>query len=860
MAAKAKQRGGKKRGARDSIQAEPHRDDVGPGVGRRESLEALLRPRSLAVVGASDARASIGSSVFANLIAGSHGLPVYAVNPNHKEVQGHRSFRDLASLPEPVDLALIATCATRVPEVVRDCIAAGVRGATILSSGFRETGAPGTALETEIQQLIRGSGLRVLGPNSFGIMNPVLGLNASFAAALPETGSVGFISQSGALGSAILDWSGGGRSGFSAFVSVGSMLDVGWGDVIRELGNDPHTKSIVIYMESIGEARSFLSAAREVALSKPIIVLKAGATKQAARVVAANTGSEVGSDEVFDAALRRVGVLRVHTISSLFYMADILSKQAPPRGRRLTILTNASGPAALATDALIAGGGELAELSDETFDALDELLPVPWSHANPIDVLGDADAERYARAIEIAGENPDSDGLLVILTPQSMTDPTHTADALATLKNTHSKPVLGSWIGGHCVAEGVAVLQRSGIPTFPYPDTAAHVFTDMWRYSYSLRGLYETPEMDDGGEGDEPDRERVAELLEGALANGDEVLDDDLVGEILREYGIPMQRPDRRRTRKGPPLRISSSSDSQFGPVLALEIGDVLPDVHIGRAVGLPPLNTTLARRLLERSELCDSIRAAPGCSQLETGLVRFGRLISEQWRIKQAMVDLHHAASKGWIACEAEIRLHPAERTEQELPRPAIRPYPVEWVTSWTTKSGKTVSLRPIRPEDEPLMVEFHGTLSDESVYSRYLGLLGLERRIEHDRLTRLCFIDYDREIALVVDWQDPETGEHRIRGVARLVRLHGGGDAEYAILLSDSMQGEGLGYELMRRLVEVAELEGIEQVVGEVLPANRRMLRVCRRLGFEIHPSDGDHSLVTLRIERRQQRKGKG
>jgi len=515
MVAKAKQRGRKKRGARGSAPSAPHCDDVGPGVGRRESLEALLRPRSLAVVGASDTRASIGASVFANLIAGSHGLPVYAVNPDRKEVQGHKSYPDLASLPEPVDLVLIATRATRVPEVVRDCVAAGVRGAVILSSGFREAGAQGIALETEIQELIRASGLRILGPDSLGIMNPVLGLNASFAAALPEAGSVGFISQSGALGSAILDWSGGGRSGFSVFVSLGSMLDVGWGDMIRDLGNDPHTKSIVIYMESIGDARSFLSAAREVALSKPIIVLKAGATKQAARVVAAHTGCEAGSDEVFDAALRRVGVLRVRSISSLFYLADILSKQAPPRGRRLTILTNAGGPAALATDALIAGGGELAELSDGTLDALDELLPVPWSHANPIDLLGDADAERYAKAIEIAGEDPGSDGLLVILTPQAMTHPTHTADALAALKNTHSKPVLASWIGGRCVEEGVAVLRNSGIPTFPYPDAAAHVFTDMWRYGYSLRGLYETPEMDDTGEGSGPGRDRVADLLEG---------------------------------------------------------------------------------------------------------------------------------------------------------------------------------------------------------------------------------------------------------------------------------------------------------------------------------------------------------
>ena len=395
----------------------------------RLPLEAIFAPRTVAVIGATEKQGSVGRAVLWNLISNPFGGTVYPINSNRPNVLGIKAYKDIKSVPDPVDLAVVVTPASTVPGVISECVDAGVTGAIVISAGFKESGPEGARLEQELLKEARRGGMRIIGPNCVGVMRPYSGMNATFAAQIARPGSVGFISQSGALCTAILDWSFRAHVGFSAFVSIGSMLDVGWGDLIDYLGDDPYTKSIVIYMESIGDARSFLSASREVALAKPIIVIKAGRTEAAAKAAASHTGSLTGSDEVLDAAFRRVGVLRVNSISELFDMAEVLSKQPRPKGPRLAILTNAGGPGVLATDALIENKGELAPLSAETMAALDAILPAAWSHSNPIDILGDADPKRYASSLEITAKDPNIDGLLTILTPQAMTDPTATAEA-----------------------------------------------------------------------------------------------------------------------------------------------------------------------------------------------------------------------------------------------------------------------------------------------------------------------------------------------------------------------------------------------------------------------------------------------
>ena len=381
----------------------------------RHPLDPFFKPRSVAVIGATETPGSVGRTVLANLVATSFGGVVHPVNPRRDTVLGLKSYPAVGDVPGPVDLAVVVTPAATVPEIIRQCVDAAVPAALIISAGFRETGPAGAELEARVFAEARRGDMRIVGPNCLGIMNPTSGLNATFAAGIARPGRVAFLSQSGALLTAILDWSFVERVGFSAFVSTGSMLDVGWGDLIDYFGDDPATRAIVIYMESIGDARAFLSAAREVALTKPIIVIKAGRSEAASHAATSHTGALTGSDDVLDAAFRRAGVLRVNAIEEVFDLAELLGKQPRPPGRRLTIVTNAGGPGVLATDALVAGGGELAALSAASHGRLDAVLPQAWSHGNPIDVLGDATPDRYEQALAIAAADPASDGLLVIL-------------------------------------------------------------------------------------------------------------------------------------------------------------------------------------------------------------------------------------------------------------------------------------------------------------------------------------------------------------------------------------------------------------------------------------------------------------
>src|ERR1700738_2678643 len=352
-------------------------------AGATSGLGALFVPDCVAGIGATDWPGTVGRTVLSDLIESRFRSKVYAVNPSHSGVLGLKAYKSIGDIPERIDLAVVATPALTVAHAIGECVDAGVRAAVVISAGFREQGQDGAVLEQQIQQRLRRGTMRLIGPNCLGIMNPAIGLNATFAKGTPKAGNVAFLSQSGALLTAILDWGQREEVGFSAIVSTGSMLDVGWGDLIDYFGDDPHTHSILVYMESVGDARSFLSAAREVSLSKPIIVIKAGRSQAASGAAASHTGALTGSDAVLDAAFRRCGVLRVGAIADLFYMAEVLAKQPRPHGPRLTILTNAGGPGVLATDALINGGGELAPLSDPTIAALDQLLPTQWSHNNP---------------------------------------------------------------------------------------------------------------------------------------------------------------------------------------------------------------------------------------------------------------------------------------------------------------------------------------------------------------------------------------------------------------------------------------------------------------------------------------------
>ncbi len=515
----------------------------------RRPLDAFFSPSSVAVIGATDKAGSVGRTILTNLIATPFGGTVYPVNPNRPSVLGIHAYPDVASIPEQVELAVIVTPPKSIPGLVAECGRAGCKAVIVISAGFKEVGPEGADLERQVAEQARLHGIRLVGPNCLGVMSPVTGLNATFAAAMAPAGRVAFVSQSGALLTAVFDWALRERVGFSRVVSLGSMADVGWGDCIYHLGDDRKTECIILYMETVGDARAFLSAAREVALTKPIIVMKPGRTAEAAKAAASHTGSLAGSDEVLDAAFRRAGVLRADDDRGpVFNLAEILGKQPRPRGKRLTILTNAGGPGVLATDALIGGGGLLAPLMPETIEKLNAVLPATWTHANPIDIIGDAPPERYAAALEISAKDPTSDGLLVILTPQAMTDPTKTAQELVPFARIEGKPVMASWMGGRDVEKGAGILREAGIPTFPYPDAAARKFNDLWRYTDNLHALYETPSLSSDEES-VLNRDRAAAIVAAARDSGRTILSEFESKDLLAAYGIPVDRDPRRGDR-----------------------------------------------------------------------------------------------------------------------------------------------------------------------------------------------------------------------------------------------------------------------------------------------------------------------
>ncbi len=889
---------------------------------QRQSLEAIFQPTSIAVIGATERPGSVGRAVMANLLSSGFEGSIFPINFHRKSVLEVKTYPHVAAVPASIDLAIFATPAESAPALVGECAAAGVRAAIILAAGFRERGAAGSELEQQVLEQAGGR-LRILGPNSFGVMQPHFKLNATFARAMALPGHVAFISQSGALGAAILDWSLQENVGFSAFISVGSMLDIGWGDLIDYLGDDPRTKSIILYMETIGDARSFLSAAREVALTKPIIVLKAGHTAAAARAAASHTGSLTGNDRVLEAAFWRCGVLRVNTIAELFYMAEVLDKQPRPRGSRLTILTNAGGPGVLAADALLASGGRLAPLSPETSDQLDQLLPAHWSHNNPIDILSDADAQRYAQALKLAAQDANSDGLLVILTPQATADPTATATMIQTSVANFGAPILASWMGGAQVAEGKAILNRAGIPVFPFPDTAARMFAYMWHYTESLRGLYETPILPPDSDNSAMLHQQVVEIIHAARQTGRTLLNEVESKNILAAYGLPVVAThaaeneeaavalaDRlgypvvlkmlsntvtHKTASGgvrlslheaaavrqafreiaavqqaegrafegvtvqpmipPPgieLILGSTVDPQFGPVLLFGAGGLLAETVQDFSLALPPLTTTLARRMMERTRIFQALQQAAQQQALHLEvltqmLVRLSWLVVEHPEIKEIEVNPLFVSSARILALDARVLLHEASLRAEELPKPAIRPYPRQYQSPWQLKNGTPVLIRPIRPEDEPLMVTFHQKLSERTVYLRYFHLITLTQRIAHERLTRICFIDYDREMALVVERRSEDGEGREIIGVGRLSRSRCASEAEFAVVVSDEYQGQGLGTELLRRLLQIAAAEKFRRVSADILPDNDDMQRVCKKLGMQVRFDHEEHVIKT-------------
>ena len=872
----------------------------------------MFNPETVAFIGATEREGSIGLQITKNLLASANGRRIYPVNPNREAVMGLKCFPSIAAVPEHVNLAVIATPAETVPGIVEECGQSGVDGVVVISAGFREVGEKGAELENKIKQAQEKYNLRVLGPNCLGFIRSHLNLNATFLRESPEPGEIAFISQSGALGSAILDWAISTHVGFSMFASLGSMLDVDFGDLIDFLGEDPHTRSIIIYMEGVGSARKFVSAARGFARTKPIIVLKSGKYAASAKAVRSHTGALAGNYEVYDAAFKRVGVVRVDGIEDLFDCASVLDSEHLPAGPRLAIVSNAGGPGVIAADTVMDNGGVLAELSEEAMVGLEKCLPPFWSKGNPIDLLGDADITMYEKAINVCLSDPNVDGIVVIYTPQGAAQPTELAKKVVETAEKKIKPVLTVWMGEKEVGEARKLFYANNVPTYSNPEDAIRTYMYMYKYKRNIELLYETPEELPVNLA--PPKNHLKLLIRKAVGEGRTVLTPQEVDKFLDAYDIPraeahlaksveqatvaasslgypvvlkISSPDivhktdiggvvlgvdsenalkkgfqdivESVTKTAPMAKIDgvyiqkmkkvdyelilgAKKDIDFGAVLLFGQGGT--DVEFTRdfSMGLPPLNQTLAKRMIEETKVYQALtkgaRSKPPVDirSLEEIVVKFSNLIVDFQEIAEMDINPLAASRNEICALDARILIdQEALKIQDQYSHLAILPYPTKYVTPWRLKNETEVLLRPIRPEDEEMEYGLIEGLSEQT--SRF-GFFRVIRELSHNDLIRFCNIDYDREMAIIAELS--EGGKRREIGVGRLILEPGRKRGEFAVVVADEYQGKGLGTKLVDMLIGIAQEKGLEGIYGIIHSEDERMIRLCEKMGFRLERSE--------------------
>jgi len=882
-------------------------------------LHKIFQPKSIAAIGASDKEGSVGYALMKNLLTGGFKGNIYPVNIKHARVQGKKAYACVKDIPETVDLVVIATPAKTVLPLVKECGKAGIKGLIIISAGFNEMGATGKKNYVAILKTARQYGIRIIGPNCLGIIQPNIGMNASFANQIPQQGKIALISQSGAICTTILDWSVEQNVGFSHFVSVGSMVDVDFADLIDYFGSDINTSCILIYMESLTNARRFMSAARAFARHKPIIVLKAGKSTEGAQAATSHTGALAGNDAVFNAAFKRAGIIRVDTIAQLFNLAEGLSMQRLPKGKKLAILTNAGGPAVLATDYLMENGGKLVEFSPDSLAQLNSFLPAHWSHGNPIDILGDANANTYQKALDLLIKDKTIDGVLCILTPQSMTDPNAVAKVLVDISKQTHKPILASWMGEQSVAAARDILEIGSIPNYRYPEEAVAVFLKMVAYTQNIQLLYETPPAI--SEKFNFQKTTANNFVKNILGQGRTQLKEWEGKQLLSYYDIPVanykiayrkeqayafakeigcpvvmkvisssishktdvggvllniESPTAAKTafttiienvkshhpqaeiegilvekmiHKRYELLIGAKKDPIFGPVIVFGRGGVETELHKDVNMGLPPLNRHLAKQIINGTKVVELLKGFRGMpkiniEELELLLVKFAYLLMDIREISEIDINPFLINETGGVAVDAHIMLEASVDNIQPYGHLSIPPYPKAYTKNIQLENGLQVTLRSIRPEDEPMENALFYCLSKETIYRRFFSYAA---KPNHQVLSRLTNIDYDREIAIVAEIE--EAGNRKLIGVVRMIINPMNGKGEYAIVVADEWQGLGLGYQLTKYILEIAQARKIATVFGEVLYGNAPMIHLLGEFGFK--ETRNEHGVLRMELE---------
>jgi len=890
-------------------------------------LNSLLAPGSVALVGASARRGSVGQAILKNIRASQFKGPFGVVNSRYPEIDGMPTVNRLAELPFIPELVIITTPARTIPEIVAEAGRLGVAGAIVVSTGLGQ-GAGSWAEAAE--RAARAYRMRLIGPNCLGILMPKVNLNASFAAHMPRAGNLALISQSGAIATGMVDWAEHRNVGFSGIASVGDQLDVDIADLLDFFALDADTKAILLYIEAVKDARKFMSAARAAARVKPVVVVKSGRMAQGAKAAATHTGALAGSDAVYDAAFRRAGILRVFNLRELFDCAETLSRIKFSPGKRLAMLTNGGGIGVLAVDRLVELGGISAVLNPVVKQQLGAVLPASWSGSNPVDIIGDADPARYVAALEILLEDRDSDAVLVMNVQTAIADSGDIATAVTRVvgadrqKHTVSaKPVLAVWVGAD---EKISnTFTDAGIPDYPTEDDAVRGFMHLVHHREVLESLAAVPPslphefM--------PNIEAARRIVEPAVAEGRRWLDPIEVMGVLEAYGIACvptrvaanadeaaahaaslfaqgatvvlkvisrdishksdvggvvlnltsadsvriaaisilanakaKRPDAKLDGfmvqpmilrpKARELILGIANDPTFGSVIVFGHGGTAVEVINDRALVLPPLDLKLARDLVERtrvSRLLHAYRDVPAVKQDEIPLtlVKLAQLAADVPEIYELDLNPLLADETGVLTVDARIAVGPPVR---KFVGPgnanfAVRPYPSQWLRHLEMKDNWRIMVRPIRPEDEPLIHEFLRHVTKEDLRLRFFAAM---KQFSHEFIARLTQLDYARAMAFVAF--DEATGE-----MVGVVRIHSDSiyeSGEYAILLRSDLKGRGLGWMLMQLIIDYAKSEGLKHISGDVLHENTVMLAMCRSLGFEIEADSVEHDICHVRL----------
>jgi acetyltransferase len=883
-------------------------------------LFRMLNPQAVALIGATDKEGSFGNAIFRNL--NSHDkIKLFPVNPGRTSLFALPCYKSIADIKEHVDLAVIVIPAAKVPGVVEDCGQAGVDGVIIISAGFSETGPAGLEMERRILETGRKYNIRIVGPGSLGIIRTHVGLNATPLNKQATAGNIAFIAHTGNFPRTLFDWGISNHIGFSMIASLGSAVDVDFGSIIDFLGNDLHTKSIILYMENeIGDVKRFISSTRAFARSKPIVILKPKPLEKNNQENFTHTGMLADPEEVFNAVFRRIGMVRVSEAKDLLNTATVLCSRNHPQGPNLAIITNASGMGVMAANRLLSSGGKLAEFSAATLNKLDGLLPAFWNRRNPVNVMRDAEVERFIGVVRTCLDDAGVDGVLVVYTPQEAGDSEDLARKLIPVAQSSDKPLISAWLGGDEVKKGKDIIVGTDIPAYDTSEDAVRAYMYMFNYENNIKLVNETPAELSVDES--PPTNHLKTLIKKICRLGKPVLTDDEAVRFLSNYGIPIVKSHMadslqealdsageigypvvlkisspeiifrhdvggvvtginspaalqeeygrifERVKQNAPeaeiksvivqkmietidheLILGAKKDKNFGSVIMFGRGGVGVELFHDFSVAIPPLNQTLARRLIEETavfKMLQGYRGKPPADfrQLEEMIVSFSHLVVDFPEIMEMDINPVGIVAGKAIVLDAKIVMDKSCLESSTLyPHLVITPYPTRYISHWRLPDGEDVLLRPIKPEDEPLEHEMLTTLSAETIRGRYYHTI---RNITHMMHVRSCNIDYDREMAIVAEIR--ENAKRKIIAIGSFASESNLKTCEFAILVHDNYQGKGLAYKILDYLIGIAEEKGLEEFFGYIEASNLKMQKLCEKLGMTKEPlPDG---LVKVRL----------